>query len=155
MYCDPINPVVNPIPVLYSRYTRDNIIFLYNISNFDSYLQVFWLQFCMHSYLLHEYYIFFSHHPLWFDHLNNMWWRVQAVRSSLCSFFPTSYYLLSLRSKYTYTLHIIRFLNRLNVCSSLRVREKASHSFKVTGIIIVLHILTSRLLIGNGSQAFC
>jgi hypothetical protein len=102
--------------------------------------------------LFHEYYIFFSH-CLWFDHPNNIWWRAHIVSPSLCSFFPTSYCFLSLRSKYI--LHTTLFLNSLNACSSLRMRQKASHSYKVSGIIIVLHTLISRLLTGNGNQAFC
>jgi hypothetical protein len=104
------------------------------------------------SHLLHEYYIFLSHHLLWIDHPNNIWWRAQILSSSLCSLFLTSYYFLSLSSKYT--LHTILFLNSLNACSSLWMREKASHSYEVTGKIIVLHTLVSRLLAGNGRQAF-
>jgi hypothetical protein len=102
---------------------------------------------------LHEYYIFFSHCRLWFDHPNNIWQRAQLVSSSLCSLSLTSYYFPSLSSKCP--LHTILFLNSFNACSALRMREKASHSYKVTGKIIILHTFIYRLLAGNGRQTFC
>jgi hypothetical protein len=39
------------------------------------------------------------------------------------------------------------FSNTLSLCSSLNVRDQVSHPFRITGKVIVLHILISIIII--------
>jgi hypothetical protein len=59
-------------------------------------------------------------HYSWFDHPNNIWWRVQVISSSLCSLIhsPVTSSLLGPNIPLS-TL----FSNTLNLCSSLNVTE--------------------------------
>jgi hypothetical protein len=65
-------------------------------------------------------------HPSHFGHPNNIWWRVQIKGLSMCSFFPVP--LLAGTS----------FLNTLSLCSSLSLRNQASHPYKTTGKVTFL-----------------
>jgi hypothetical protein len=70
-----------------------------------------------------------SHHP-WFDHPNDIWWRVHVIKFLS----PASYHfpppigpniLLSTLSA-----------NTLNLCSSLSMRDQVPHPYKTTGKIM-------------------
>jgi hypothetical protein len=79
------------------------------------------------------------------DHPNNTGRRVQTMQLLIMQFSPTSLHLIPLGSKYSPST---LFSNTLNLCSSLNVRDKVSHPYKITGKIIVLYIsLTGYLFI--------
>jgi hypothetical protein len=61
----------------------------------------------------------------------------------IMQFSPTSYHFISLASKY-YPEH--SFLDTLNLCSSLNVRDQVSHLYRPAGKIIVLYDLNFKLL---------
>jgi hypothetical protein len=63
--------------------------------------------------------------------------------SSICSFLqpPVTSFLFGQN-----ILLSTLFLNTLNLCSSLEVRDQVSHPYKTTGKIIVLYILIFTLL---------
>jgi uncharacterized membrane protein len=63
--------------------------------------------------------------------------------SSLCSFLqpPVTSSLLG-----PYILLSTLFSNTLNLCSSLKERDKVSHPYKTTGKIIVLYILIQNVI---------
>jgi hypothetical protein len=68
-------------------------------------------------------------HPPWFNHPNNIRWRIQAVKFIIMQFSPWSIFLNTLFSK------------TLSLCSSLKVRGQVSHPYSTTGKITVLYIL--------------
>jgi hypothetical protein len=78
-----------------------------------------------------------SHLP-WFDDANNILWRENLWRSSLCNFLQSPVTSSLLGPK---ILLSNLFSNTLNLCSSLNVRDQVSHPYKTTGRIIVLYIL--------------
>jgi hypothetical protein len=56
----------------------------------------------MHSASPHSCYMPCPSHPLWFDHSNYTWRRVQVMKFLIIQFFlPTSYRFIPLRSKYS------------------------------------------------------
>jgi hypothetical protein len=61
-------------------------------------------------------------HPPWFNHPNNIRWRIQDVKSSLCSFLhdPSS---SLLDENFLNTL----FSETLRLCPSLKTRDQVSH----------------------------
>jgi hypothetical protein len=78
-------------------------------------------------------------HPPWFNHPNNIRWRIQAVKVIIMQFSPLSVF-LRFRSKYLNTL----FSETLSLCSSLKMRDHVSHPYSATGKIPVLYILIFR-----------
>jgi hypothetical protein len=58
-------------------------------------------KFCTHFSSPHAYYMPCPSNPSWYDHPNNIWWRVQIMQLFIVLFFPSSFYFLSLRSKYS------------------------------------------------------
>jgi hypothetical protein len=85
-----------------------------------------------------------SPHPPWFNHLNNIRWRIQAVKFIIMQF--------SLRSVFILGPTILLnnpFSKTLNLCSSLKVRDQVSHPYSTTGKIRVLYILIFSFLIWN------
>ena len=77
-----------------------------------------------------------SHYP-WFDHCNNISWRVKSWSSSLCNFLhPPVTSFLSDPNIYLSTL----FSLTLSLCSALDVTDQVSHPYKVIDKIIVLYL---------------
>jgi hypothetical protein len=68
-------------------------------------------------------------HPPWFNHPNNIWWRIQAVKFIIMQFSPWSTFLNTLFSK------------TLSLCSSPEVRDQVLDPYSISGKITVLYIL--------------
>jgi hypothetical protein len=85
-------------------------------------------------------------HPSWFNYPNNIRWRIQAVKSSLCNFLhdPSSSFLGP------NILFNTLFSKTLSLYSSLKVRNKVSHPYSTTGKIAVLYILIFSVLYETG-----
>jgi hypothetical protein len=64
-------------------------------------------------------------HPPWFNHPNNIQWKIQAVKSSLCSFLHDPSSSLLGPNIFLNTL----FSKTLSLCSSPKVRNQVSHPF--------------------------
>jgi hypothetical protein len=77
-------------------------------------------------------------HPPCFDYPNNTGQRVQTVQLLIMQFSLTSCHLSLLGPN---ILLSTLFSNTLNLCSSLKVRDKVSHPYKTRCKIIVLYIL--------------
>jgi hypothetical protein len=93
-----------------------------------------------------------SHYSL-FDHLNNIWWWIQSLSSSLCSLVhsPVTSSLLGPN-----ILLSTLFLDTLSLYSSLSVRDHFSHAYKTTGKITVLYTLILVFLDSNlKDKRFC
>lgn len=92
-------------------------------SQMVSSLQVFEPKFYMHfsslQCMLHDPPI-----PSLFYQPNNIWWRVQFIKLLIIKFSACSYYLLSLRTKYSLQIPFAFFL---------RVRDQLSHPHKTMG----------------------
>ena len=71
-----------------------------------------------------------------FDHSNNIWWRVQSLSPSLCSFLHSSVTVSLLGPN---ILLRTLFPNTLRLRSSLSVSDQVSHPYKTTGNIVVLY----------------
>jgi hypothetical protein len=71
-------------------------------------------------------------HPLWFNHPNNIRWKIQAVKFVM-QFSPRSLF-LPFRSKY---LLNTLFSKTLSLCSSPKVRDQVSHPYSTTGKITI------------------
>jgi hypothetical protein len=92
-------------------------------------------------------------HPPRIDNSNYTWRRVQIMQLLVMQFSPPSHHFIPLQSK---ILLSTLFSNTLGPCSSLNVRDHASHPYRTTAKIIVLYILIfkyfeSRL---NGSKHY-
>jgi hypothetical protein len=79
-------------------------------------------------------------HPPWFNHPNNIRWRIQAVKFIIMQFYPWSIF-LPFRSNIN-TL----FSETLSLCSSLEMKDQVSHPYNTTGKITVLYILVFNFL---------
>jgi hypothetical protein len=79
-----------------------------------------------------------SARPLWLDHSNYTWRRVQVMKLSIVRFSSNSYHFVPLWSKYS-PQHPV--LNTLSLCSSFNVRHQVPHPYRTTGKLIVPHIL--------------
>jgi hypothetical protein len=77
-------------------------------------------------------------HPPWFNHPNNIRWRIQAVNFISIQFSPRSVLLLG--PSILNTL----FSKTLSLYSSTKVRDQVSHPYSTTGKITVLYILIFR-----------
>jgi hypothetical protein len=85
-------------------------------------------------------------HPPWFNYPNNIRWRRQAMKITLCNFLhdPSSFLLGP-----NILLNTL-FSNTLSLCSSLKVKDQFSHPYSTTGKITVLYILKLSFLIWDG-----
>jgi hypothetical protein len=75
-------------------------------------------------------------HPIsshWFNHPNNIRWRIQAVKFIIIQFSSRSVF-LPFRSKYL-PQHCV--LKTLSLCSFLKVRDQVSHPYSTTGKLTV------------------
>jgi hypothetical protein len=72
-----------------------------------------------------------------FDHLNNIWWRIQIIKLLIMWFPPFPCYLIPLR---TNILLCTLFSNSLSLCSFLNMSNQVSHPYKTTSKIIVLYV---------------
>ena len=75
----------------------------------------------------HSCYTTLQSHSYRFDRPSNIWWRVQIISSSLCSF------LHSPVTSYRLCPNILLsnlFSNTRSLCSSLNVRDQVSHTYK-------------------------
>jgi hypothetical protein len=75
-------------------------------------------------------------HSPWFNHPNNIRWRIQAVKFIIMQFSPLSVF-LPFRSKYPQ--HSV--LKSLSLCFSFKVRDQVMHPYSATDKITVLYIL--------------
>jgi hypothetical protein len=78
--------------------------------------------------------------PPWFNHPNNIWWRIQAMKVIIMQFSPQPVF-LPFRSKYPPQHSVLKILS---LCSSLKVRHQVSHPYSTIGKITVLYILIFR-----------
>jgi hypothetical protein len=69
-------------------------------------------------------------HPPWFNHPNNNWWRIQAMKF-IMQFSPRPIFLPKGPNIFLNTL----FSKLLSLCSSLKVRDQVSHPYSTTGKI--------------------
>jgi hypothetical protein len=79
-------------------------------------------------------------HPPWFNHPNNIRWRIQAMKFIIMQFSSWSIF-IAFSSRY---LPNTLFSKILSLCSSFKVRDQVSHPYDTTGKITVLHILICR-----------
>jgi hypothetical protein len=82
-------------------------------------------------------------HPLWIDHCNYTWRRVQVMKLLIMQFSPTSQHFMCLRSN---ILRNTLFSNTPTLCSFLNARDNVSYWYRSTGKIIVLYILICAFL---------
>jgi phosphate starvation-inducible membrane PsiE len=75
-------------------------------------------------------------HPPWFNHLNNIQWRIQVMKFIIMQFSLQSAF-LPLGSNILNTL----FSKTLSLCSSLKVRDEVLHPYSTSDKITVLYIL--------------
>jgi hypothetical protein len=88
---------------------------------------------------LHACFMPFPSHPLWLVHSNYIWWSIQVMWLLIMQFSPSSYHsclfspniLLSTLCSNAFSLH-----------SSFNGRDQVSHTYKSTGRIMVLYILS-------------
>jgi hypothetical protein len=66
-------------------------------------------------------------HPLWFNHPNNIRWRIQVMKFIIMQFSPRSIF-LPLGPNILNTLSSKTF----SLCSSLKVRDQVSHPYSTT-----------------------
>jgi hypothetical protein len=88
---------------------------------------------CKHFSPPHACYIGRPPYPPWFNILNDIRWRIQAIKFIIMQFSPWSVF-LPFRSKFLNTL----FSETLSLCSSLKVRNQDSHPSSTIGKITVL-----------------
>jgi hypothetical protein len=69
-------------------------------------------------------------HLPWFNHPNNIRWRIQAVKLIIMQFSPRSVF-IPLGLNILNTL----FSKTLSLCSSLKARDKVLHPYSTTGKI--------------------
>jgi hypothetical protein len=89
--------------------------------------------------LPHACYMSRPSHPLWFNHPNNIRWRIQAMKFIIIQFSPRSVFLLGPN-----ILLNTLFSKTLSLCSSRKVKDQVPHPYSTTGKIIVLHNLIFR-----------
>jgi hypothetical protein len=77
------------------------------------------------SHLSHAIYMPRQSPPPWFDHPNNIWWRVQIMKLLIMQFSSASCHSIPLRFKYS-PKHL--FSNTINLCSCFNVRGQVSYS---------------------------
>jgi hypothetical protein len=77
-------------------------------------------------------YMSYPPHPPWFNHPNSIRWRIQAMKFIIIHFFS---FLLG-----PYIFFNTLFWNTCSLCSSLKVTDKVSHSYSISGRITVLYI---------------
>jgi hypothetical protein len=82
------------------------------------------------------------HHP-WFNHPNNIWWRIQAVKFIIMQFSPRSVF-LTFTTKYPPNTLLSK---TLGLCTSFKVRDQVSHPYSTTGRITVLYILIFKFFV--------
>jgi len=85
--------------------------------------------------LPHTRYMSRSSHSSRIHHLKSIWWAIQSLSSSLCTFLhsPVTWSLLGPN------IHLnTLFLNTLSLSSSHNVSDQVSHPYKTTGKIIPL-----------------
>jgi hypothetical protein len=123
-----LSQLLNTLPPYFYK-THSNFIFLSTARSFKwSLLLRFYNQniICM-SHLSHVCYMSRQSHPSWFDHPNNFCWSVQIMNSSLCSL---------LQPPPIPPSQVQIFSKPLVLCSSLRVRDPVSHTYKTRGKIM-------------------
>jgi hypothetical protein len=79
-------------------------------------------------------------HHRWFNHPNNIRWRIQAVKFIIMQFYPRSDFLPLGPNALLNTL----FSKIPSLCSSPKVRDQVSHPYSTTGKITVFYILIFR-----------
>jgi hypothetical protein len=79
-------------------------------------------------------------HPPWFNHPNNIRWRIQTVKFIIMQFSSRSVFSLLGPNILLNTV----FSKTLSLCSSLKVRDQVSHPYSTIGKITVLYILIFR-----------
>ena len=99
--------------------------------------------------LPHTRYMHRPSHSSRFDHPNNIWWAVQIIKLSLCSFLhsPVTSSILDPN-----ILLNTLFSNPLSLRSSLSVSGQVSHPYKTTGKIIVLYSVYVPALVAARSE---
>jgi hypothetical protein len=85
---------------------------------------------CKHLFPPQECHVSRPSHPPWFNHPNNIMWRIQVMNFIIMQLSPRSVF-LPFRSKYL--PQNIMFSETLSPCSSLKVRDQVSHPYSTTG----------------------
>jgi hypothetical protein len=88
----------------------------------------------------HAYHMSRSPHPPWFNHPNNIRWRIQVMKFIIMQFFPRSVFLPLGPRILLNTL----FSKTVSLCSSFKLRDQVSHPYSTTDKITVLYIFIFR-----------
>jgi hypothetical protein len=91
--------------------------------------------------LPHACHMFCSPHPPWFNHPNNIRWRIQAVNFIIMQFSPRSVFSFLGPNIFLNNL----FSKTLSLRSSLKMRDQVSHPYSTNDKITVLYILIFRV----------
>jgi len=96
----------------------------------------------LHTFLIsHACYTPHPSHPLWFDHLNSIWWSIHVIKLLIMQSSPASCHSLIDPNILLRTCS----QNTLSLYSSLDVRDQVSHPHK-TSKIMVFYILIFKFL---------
>lgn len=100
----PLFPILSQLHPIHTLHSLRGILMLpshlcLRMSN-GSCLLVFQIKFWVHLWF-HACYLPHQSHPSWFDHRNNVRWRVKIVKLLLMLYSPASHHFLPLRSKDT------------------------------------------------------
>jgi hypothetical protein len=68
-------------------------------------------------------------HPPWLNHPNSIRWRMQVIKFIIMQFSPLSVF-IPFRTKYPPQK---QFSETVSLCSSLKMRDQASHPYSTTG----------------------
>jgi hypothetical protein len=98
---------------------------------------------CKH--LSHAFHMYHPPHPPWYNHPNNIRWRIQAMKFIIMQFSSRSVFLTS-RSKYLPQHSVLIDSQSM---SSLKVRDQISQPYSTTGKV-TLYILIFRFFIWDG-----
>jgi hypothetical protein len=130
-----------------------------------SFFQVFWPTLCKHFSCLPSCYVFRKYHPPWFDHFNNICWRVQIMKlltlqsSPSFHYIPTHSLFLSLKSEYfpqhpvlktPLPIYILPLMRETKFHSHTK-QEKLHHTYKS---FILFSPYRSYLSLNSYSKAF-
>lgn len=88
-------------------------------------------------------------YPSWYNRPNNIWWESRLMMPVIVHCPPLPYYVVPLKPKY---LLKTLFSSTLSLGTSLNASDNVSHTYKRTGTIIILYVLTFMLSTTNSRQ---